>query len=158
MEPIWTNGVLPTQKQGKPKHSRLNRKVTHKYQWKTISWIKSQWWVWTAATTSCCFSHFKTPQCKLNQCGFLESYPQDSKQVTTIKLCWMVPAPVTGPQLSSRWTGVTRASSGPIREPGSLRGSRWRKVRMRSPINCDCGEQIGEVAGLQPQHFIPGSY
>lgn len=26
------------------------------------------------------------------------------------------------------------------------------------PINSQCGEQIGEVAGPQPQHFIPGTY
>lgn len=51
-------------------------------------------------------------------------------------------------------TGLKRANQG----TRITQGEQVKEGEDEEPINSDCGEQIGEVAGLQPQHFIPGTY
>lgn len=53
-----------------------------------------------------------------------------------------------------RHAGPMRANQG----TRTTEGGQVKEGEDEEPINSHCGEQIGEVAGLQPQHFIPGTY
>lgn len=73
-----------------------------------------------------------------------------------------------GPMGCYQLTNKTKTSrvmkwrrAGPMRANQGTRtteGGQVKEGEDEEPINSHCGEQIGEVAGLQPQHFIPGTY